>query len=171
MPTGCTCRAYRSSPTRSASRRPSHTGRNRSLRRRVSARSRPPGPTCCGGSDVRRLYVLRHAKSSWADPELADHERPLAPRGRKACRRLAAWIGEHDVRPELVVCSTAARARRTVELVLRALGDPEVTFDEGVYHGWTDDLLARVRALDDTCESAMLVGHNPALQNLCLLLA
>jgi phosphohistidine phosphatase len=120
---------------------------------------------------MHRLTILRHAKSSWDDPDLADHERPLAPRGRKAGRRLAEWIDEHDLRPELVVCSSAVRARQTLELVLPALGDPDVTYEDGVYHGWTDDLLARVRALGNDTGSALVVGHNPALQNLCLLLA
>jgi phosphohistidine phosphatase len=120
---------------------------------------------------ARRLYLLRHAKSSWDDPALDDHDRPLAPRGRKAAGRMARWIEEHELRPELAVCSTAVRARQTLELVLAALGEPEISYEEGLYHGWTDELLARIRALDDTTPSVLLVGHNPALQNLCLLLA
>ena len=120
---------------------------------------------------MRTLYLLRHAKSSWDDAALADHERPLAPRGRKAGRHLARWIDEHEVRPQLVVCSNALRARQTLELVLQALGEPPVSLEDALYHGWTDELLERVRALDDADEAVLLVGHNPPLQNLCLLLA
>ena len=74
---------------------------------------------------MKRLWLLRHAKSSWDDPGLADHDRPLAPRGRKAGKRMRRWAAEHDVRPDLVLCSTAVRAQATLELVAPALGAPD----------------------------------------------
>ena len=67
--------------------------------------------------------------------------------------------------------AAARRAGRFGDGFFPALGDPEVAYEEAVYHGWTDDLLERVRSFDVAAESALLVGHNPALQNLCLLLA
>jgi phosphohistidine phosphatase len=118
-----------------------------------------------------RLHVLRHAKSSWTDSRLADAERPLAPRGRKAAKQLARWADEHDVRPEVVVCSSALRARQTLERVLPGLGGPEVSTEDSLYGASTESLFARVKALPDELEEAMLVGHNPGMQSLVLLLA
>ena len=84
---------------------------------------------------------------------------------------MAAWLGEHGVRPQLVLCSTAVRARQTLERVLPALGDPEVVYEDGLYHVPADLLLERLRALPDRVGQAMLVGHNPGLQELALELA
>ena len=120
---------------------------------------------------MRRLHLLRHAKSSWDDPTLDDHERPLAPRGRKAAALIAGWARENDVRPELVVCSSAVRARETLERVISELGGPEVRIDEALYGAGAEELLEHVRALPDEVEEAMLVGHNPGFGNLVLLLA
>ena len=120
---------------------------------------------------MRRLHLLRHAKSSWEDPSLRDHERPLAPRGRKAAKRIARWAQENDVRPELVASSSAVRARETLERVLPGLGKPEVRIEEELYAATAEALLERVRALPDEVEEAMLVGHNPGLGDLALLLA
>jgi phosphohistidine phosphatase len=120
---------------------------------------------------TRRLHLLRHAKSSWDDAALDDHARPLAPRGHKATRRLARWIAEHDVRPELVLCSPATRARETLDGVHEALGSPRTVEDERIYHASSAELLDRLGELADAMAEVMLVGHNPGLADLCLLLA
>jgi phosphohistidine phosphatase len=120
---------------------------------------------------VRRLYLLRHAKSSWDDDTLRDRDRPLAPRGRRATKRIARWARKHDVRPQLVVSSSAVRARETLQGVLPGLGQPEVWFEVALYAASAETLLGRVRALPDEAEQAMFVGHNPGLGDLLLLLA
>jgi phosphohistidine phosphatase len=120
---------------------------------------------------VKRLYLLRHAKSAWDDPTLRDRERPLAPRGRKAAKRIARWARKHDVRPELVVCSSAVRAQETLRRVLPALGGPTVWVEVALYAAGSQTLLQRVHALPAEVDSAMLVGHNPGLMDLLLLLA
>ncbi len=120
---------------------------------------------------MRRLHLLRHAKSSWDDPSLRDRDRPLAPRGRKATTRIARWARKHDVRPQLVVSSSAVRARETLAGVLPGLGEPEVWTEVALYAASAEVLLARVRALPDEAAEAMLVGHNPGLQHLALELA
>ena len=120
---------------------------------------------------MKRLFLLRHAKSAWDDPALRDRDRPLAPRGRKAAKRVGRWAKKHGVRPQLVVCSSALRARQTLERILPALGDPAVWFEVTLYAAAADTLLARVRALPEEVEEAMLVGHNPGLMDLALLLA
>ena len=120
---------------------------------------------------MKRLFLLRHAKSAWDDPTLLDRDRPLAPRGRKAAKRVARWAKRHRVRPQLVVCSSAARARQTLQRVLPGLGEPAVWFEVTLYAAAVDTLLDRVRALPDEVDDAMLVGHNPGLMELLLLLA
>jgi phosphohistidine phosphatase len=120
---------------------------------------------------VRRLHLLRHAKSSWDDATLDDRDRPLAPRGRRAATRIARWARKHDVRPQLVVSSDALRARETLERVLAGLGEPDVRIENALYGARAETLLERVRALPDEVEEAMLVGHNPGLADLLLLLA
>jgi phosphohistidine phosphatase len=117
------------------------------------------------------LHILRHAKSSWDDPGLADVDRPLAPRGRKAAKRLARVLDEEGVRPQLVLCSPAVRATQTLERVLPGLGSPELDIDERLYHAGADELLTRLRDIPDAVSEALVVGHNPGLAELCLLLA
>jgi phosphohistidine phosphatase len=84
---------------------------------------------------------------------------------------MARWAGSHDVRPQLVVCSSAVRARQTLERMRPALGDPAVWIEVTLYAATADTLLHRVRALPDEVDDAMLVGHNPGLMDLALLLA
>ena len=120
---------------------------------------------------MKRLYLLRHAKSAWNDPALRDRDRPLAPRGRKAAKRVGRWVRKNDVRPQLVVCSSAVRAQETLQRVLPGLGEPTVWVEVTLYAASAETLLARVRALPEEVDEAMLVGHNPGLMDLLLLLA
>jgi len=120
---------------------------------------------------VKRLVLLRHAKSSWDDPTLRDRDRPLAPRGRKAAKRMGRWARKHDLRPQLVVCSSAVRARETLTRMLPSLGEPDVWIEVTLYAASAETLLARVRSLPDEVDDAMLVGHNPGLMDLVMLLA
>ena len=120
---------------------------------------------------TRRIHLLRHAKSSWDDPALGDFDRPLAPRGVKAAGRIAQWIRESDVRPELILCSSAVRARETLARVQDALGSPRIEIEDGLYAASGDSLAARLRRLSDDVGDVMLVGHNPGLADLCALLA
>jgi phosphohistidine phosphatase len=121
---------------------------------------------------VRQLTLLRHAKSSWAENGQADRERPLAPRGRKAAGRIAAYLEEHGVRPEVVLCSPAARTTETLELIRPGLGEEvDVRLEEALYGAGATALLDRLRGLPDRVGWAMVVGHNPGLQQLVVLLA
>jgi phosphohistidine phosphatase len=111
----------------------------------------------------RRLYLLRHAKSSWDDSELADHDRPLAPRGIRAAAAIAGYLREHEIQPALVLCSTARRTRETYE----RLGlDGPVRYEPRIYGASAAELRELVRALPDELESVMLIGHNPAIEEL-----
>jgi phosphohistidine phosphatase len=119
---------------------------------------------------MRRLYLLRHAKSSWDDSSLPDFDRPLAPRGRKATKLIAGYVERQRIRPELVLCSPARRARETLDRVAPALGSPEVTYDERLYGASEEELLARLREVPATYESVLLTGHNPGIAQLLALL-
>jgi phosphohistidine phosphatase len=110
------------------------------------------------------LYLLRHAKSSWEFFDLPDHDRPLAPRGKRAAKAMARHLREQGIVPELVLCSTATRARETLERV--GLGDGNVAFESGLYGASAATLLRRLDDVD--AESVMLVGHNPGLHDLAL---
>jgi len=120
---------------------------------------------------VNCIWLLRHAKSSWDDPELADHHRPLAPRGRRAGERMARWFSENGVRPDLVRCSTAIRARATLDLVHAGLEAPPVELDARLYHASGDELLEVLRATSEDAHDVMLIGHNPGLHDLACTLA
>jgi phosphohistidine phosphatase len=122
--------------------------------------------------DAKRVHLLRHAKSSWADPGQADRERPLTPRGRRAARRLAVHLRESGADPDLVLCSPAARTMQTLELVRPGLaGRPEVLVEDGLYGASARELLARLRRLPDEVRAVLVVGHNPGLQELAVLLS
>jgi phosphohistidine phosphatase len=121
---------------------------------------------------MRRVYLLRHAKSSWKDSSLADRDRPLAGRGRRAAAAIADHLEAEGIRPDLVLCSPARRTRETLERVETALGDRvEVRFEEALYGASEVELLARLRALPPEVSSVMLIGHNPGLEDLALALA
>ena len=119
---------------------------------------------------MKRLWLLRHAKSSWDEPGLADHDRPLAPRGRKAAKRMGAWAAEHGVRPDLVLCSTAVRARATLELVARRRSAARTSVRGRALPRVGDDS-SRLQACRPSVGELLMVGHNPGFENLVALLA
>jgi len=119
---------------------------------------------------MRIAYLLRHAKSSWTS-DVPDHERPVAPRGRRAAKAIRRHLREQGIEPELVLCSTARRARETLERIEPALGRPAVRIERELYGASSASLLDRLRAVPDAVGSAMLIGHNPGLQLLALDLA
>ena len=119
---------------------------------------------------MRSLYLLRHAKSSWKT-DAPDHDRPLAGRGRRAAKAIARHLREQGIEPELVLCSTARRARETLERIEPALGAAGVLIERELYGASKDELLERLRGAPDEVGSVMLIGHNPGIQLLALDLA
>ena len=118
------------------------------------------------------LSLLRHAKSSWEDGSLEDFERPLAKRGESAAPRMGAFMAERGLAPQLVLCSTAARARQTLDLVLPHLaGDPSVVYEDRLYLAAPSVLLARLRKVDGNISHVMIVGHDPGMHGLAVALA
>ncbi|HEX8070724.1 MAG TPA: histidine phosphatase family protein [Pyrinomonadaceae bacterium] len=116
---------------------------------------------------MKTLLLMRHAKSSWADPALADFARPLNDRGRQAAPRMGRFLLQRALKPELVVCSPAERARQTAALVTEAAQVTAPTrYDGRIYEASAERLLEVVRELTEPHASALLVGHNPGLEQL-----
>jgi phosphohistidine phosphatase len=118
----------------------------------------------------RTLVLFRHAKSAW--PGVPDHDRPLARRGIGAAPVMGRWLREAGLLPGQVLCSTARRARETWQFAQAGLAaTPPVTFDVRIYEGAATDLLTVIGEVPPATGTLLLIGHNPAIEDLALLLA
>jgi phosphohistidine phosphatase len=116
---------------------------------------------------MKRLAILRHAKSSWDDPALDDFNRPLNERGWKAARRLGRELKTRGIKFDLVLSSTSARTRETIDGVQEKYDfAAPIEFDPRLYHANEQMLLELVRTLDEKVKAPLLVGHNPGLERL-----
>lgn len=119
---------------------------------------------------MKRLYLLRHAKSSWDEPRLADRDRPLAPRGRRASKAMAGHLREEGIAPALVLCSPSVRTRETLDRI--GLEErSEARIEDHLYDASPGDLLEVVHRVADEVGSVMLIAHNPGIQDLAIQLA
>lgn len=111
------------------------------------------------------LWVIRHAKSSWADEGLADFDRPLKRRGEKDGKRMMRWMSTQDERPEQIISSDAARARATAEYVRAGYGLPadRLRLDHRLYAASVDVQLTVLREVPEGVSAVALVAHNPEL--------
>jgi phosphohistidine phosphatase len=116
---------------------------------------------------MRRLMLLRHAKSDWSAPGARDHDRTLNPRGREAAPKMGAYMARHALLPDLVLASTATRVTETLDLVLTAFEKPpKILSERKVYEADAETLLALVKETSAAAHSLLLVGHNPGLGDL-----
>ena len=116
---------------------------------------------------MKRLLVLRHAKSDRSDPQLADHERPLAPRGEADAPRMGAALAALGAIPDVIITSTAVRARDTARLVATAMGyEGAMNETRRVYAASGAELLALLREDAGDYDTVLLVGHNPGVEEL-----
>ena len=116
---------------------------------------------------MKTLLVLRHAKSSWNDPALDDHERPLNKRGRRDGPRMGELVREYGLIPDVVISSDAVRARLTAEAVAEAARYAgEILLDPHLYLACPADILSLLRTVRENAETVMIVGHNPGLEEL-----
>jgi phosphohistidine phosphatase len=117
----------------------------------------------------RQLQLLRHAKSSWAEPGLDDHARPLAPRGEKAMRQIGKHLARVHDAPQLILCSSARRATMTLDGIASALpSGVETRIEDSLYAASGGELLTRVRQVADDVGRVMMIGHNPGLEDLAI---
>ncbi|HWB49628.1 MAG TPA: histidine phosphatase family protein [Stellaceae bacterium] len=120
---------------------------------------------------MHQLHLLRHAKSSW-DDDADDHARPLNKRGREAARLIGQSLPQAVGHLDLVLCSTALRARETAALALEGFAvRPTVRYEDGLYLAGPDKLIERLQQLDEGIESVLVIGHNPGLHELAIMLA
>ena len=116
---------------------------------------------------MKTLLVLRHAKSSWNDPALDDHERPLNKRGRRDAPRMGELVREYGLIPDVVISSDAVRARLTAEAVAEAARYAgEILLDPHLYLACPADILSLLATVRENAETVMIVGHNPGLEQL-----
>lgn len=116
---------------------------------------------------MKELFIVRHAKSSWDYPDLSDHERPLLEKGKKRTRKMIAFLQSKGVKPDLVLTSSALRARETAGYLAVGLGltKEDIQIEPGLYAADAARIFDVFIDLSDQNNAVMLVGHNPALTN------
>jgi phosphohistidine phosphatase len=116
---------------------------------------------------MKTLLLMRHAKSSWKDTKLADHERPLNKRGRKDAPVMGQLLVDRELVPQLILSSSALRARQTAEVVAETADyTGEITYLNRLFMAEVEELIAVLRETPDDIERVMLIGHNPGLESL-----
>jgi phosphohistidine phosphatase len=120
-----------------------------------------------------RLALLRHAKSSWADPGVRDIDRPLNARGQAAAPIMGQVLASLKFVPDCVLCSPSARTRETLGLITPHIGPSAATavINDDLYLAEPSDILAALRALPENVQAALVIGHNPGLHELACRLA
>lgn len=107
-----------------------------------------------------RLILIRHAKSSWDDAALDDHDRPLNPRGRKSAQAIGEWLADRQYMPKLILSSTARRTAETWQGISPSIaGEPRVEFTSALYHATPGDMLSVLQSADAT--PVLMLAHNP----------
>ncbi len=114
---------------------------------------------------LKHLTLVRHAKSSWKHPELADKDRPLNNRGKRDAPVMGSRLAKSGYRPDLILSSPANRALTTAQVIAQAMGfgPDDIIVDERIYGAGVAGLIQLLQATDDRIERAMLFGHNPEL--------
>ena len=113
---------------------------------------------------MKTLILMRHAKSSWDHLNLADHQRPLNPRGKGDAPRMGAFLQEEGIEIDAILCSTAQRTRETLAYFLQEYTfEGETRFLDQLYHAELRDFIDALAELPPEVESAMILGHNPTM--------
>ena len=114
---------------------------------------------------MKQLLLMRHAKSSWKELALSDHDRPLNKRGKADAPRMGEYLSSVGLVPDVILCSTAKRAKQTARfLVTECSFDGLVIYYPALYHGGTEEFIEALEGLDDEIETAMIIGHNPGME-------
>ncbi len=120
---------------------------------------------------MKTLLLMRHAKSSWSNRHMSDYERPLNERGLATAPRVGAMLRDMGLTPGALIASSAERTRATAELVAEASGyTGEIELHDSLYHGTPVDYLSILNSLPESVTSALLIGHNPCLEDLIFML-
>ncbi|MDM8520396.1 histidine phosphatase family protein [Anaerolineales bacterium HSG6] len=114
---------------------------------------------------MKTILILRHAKSDWGDPSLADFDRPLSKRGLNDAPRMGKALLSAEQIPDRIISSPARRAKQTAKLVAEACGYKEsIQWEDGFYGAGSADLIAALKQLPPEVERGMLIGHNPTME-------
>lgn len=121
---------------------------------------------------MKKLFLIRHAKSSWSDPSCSDFQRGLNKRGKKDAPFMARKIAEAGAHPDIILSSSAKRARKTAHFMAKGVGFPKdsIVYDDKIYSASTEELFQVLRKVDDKYNELYLVGHNFAITDLAVLL-
>ena len=120
---------------------------------------------------MKRLLIMRHAKSSWKDTDLTDHERPLKKRGKDDAHRMGKLLKSKKIVPDVILCSTAARARETAELVADSMKfKDKIIYSDALYMAEPSDILAEIASHGKKHKTVMVIGHNPGSEALLQIL-
>ena len=115
---------------------------------------------------MKTILVMRHAKSDWSRPDVSDFNRPLKKRGRRDAPLIGRVLRLNDTVPEIILSSSALRARQTAELAAAEFGgSPSLEYMDAFYPGSTESFLHSIKSLPDSISRVMLVGHNPAMED------
>ncbi|TDK48823.1 SixA phosphatase family protein [Algoriphagus formosus] len=117
---------------------------------------------------MKKIFLIRHAKSSWDEPWLRDHDRPLAQRGLKAAPIMGKRLLKKEIFPDLIISSTAERAKETAILVAKELGtnNQKIVLESSLYHAPPSTYLKVIRQQPESIQTLFLVGHNPGMTDL-----
>jgi phosphohistidine phosphatase len=116
---------------------------------------------------MKTLFILRHAKSSWSNPHLSDHERPLNKRGKRDGPRMGDFIRREDIVPDLIISSSAVRAQTTAEAVAQYSGyEGDIRVNHALYHADSSTYISVLSELSCDYNRVMVVGHNPGMEEL-----
>ena len=116
---------------------------------------------------MKKLYLIRHAKSDWSDPGKDDFDRGLNKRGKRSIPLMAKALKEKRIMPDLILSSSAKRAKKTAKGLAKALGyKGEIIFNEALYFTEPEEMIEMIRNVDDRYKSIFLVGHNPEITEL-----
>ena len=121
---------------------------------------------------TKTLIIMRHAKSSWDDPGLADYDRPLNKRGLRDASRMAQWLSESELIPDQVIASAACRANQTASIVTNELAlETDIFETRDLYLSDYDAYLEQISYLPNDVETVLVIGHNPTMESLVYLLS
>jgi phosphohistidine phosphatase len=114
---------------------------------------------------MKRLYLIRHAKSSWKEPMVPDFERPLNKRGKRDAPLMGKRLHSSQLQPDLLISSPAKRAVKTAKIIAEEIGFPKkrIVYDESIYEAGVSALIHLIRHLENSVNQVLLVGHNPGL--------
>ena len=117
---------------------------------------------------MKTIYFVRHAKSAWQELDLSDHKRGLLPKGEKKTKKIAVWMKNNNAVPDLIITSSATRAKATAKIIAKNLNIPKekIIVKDELYHGGMEEILAALYGLPNKLNSVMIVGHNPTMTDI-----